>query len=73
MSQDQSYDKLLRKIAGNIKKYREKNNLTQENMAEYGFSYKHYQSLESGSYSMNLRTLHRLAITLKVNVKNFLN
>ena len=70
MKQDQSYNKILKEIAENIKKHRKKNNLTQENMSDYGFSYKHYQRIESGSYSMNLYTLHRLAKAFNINVKS---
>ena len=71
--QYQNYDKLLIKIAGNIKKYRKQNNLTQENMTNYGFSYKHYQRIESGKYSMNLYTLYRLTKAFNINVKNLVD
>ena len=71
MNQDQNYDKLLTKIAGNIKKYRKLNNLTQEDMSDYGFSYKHYQRIESGKYSMNLHTLHRLSQVFNVSIHRF--
>ena len=72
MKKDQSYNKLLKEIAENVKKHRKENNLTQENMSDYGFSYKHYQKIESGSYSMSLHTLHRLAKAFNINVKSLL-
>ena len=72
MNQDQSYDFLLKKIANNIKEARKQNGLTQENMIDYGFNYRHYQKIESGSYSMNLYTLHRLSSIFNVSIRNLL-
>ena len=72
MDQDQSYDLLLNKIAENIKKARKRKGLTQENMMDYGFNYRHYQKMESGSYSMNLYTLHRLSNIFDVSIRNLL-
>lgn len=72
MNQDQSYDILLKKIANNIKKARKQNGLTQENMIDHGFNYRHYQKIESGSYSMNLYTLYRLSNIFNVSIKNLL-
>lgn len=72
MNQDQSYNILLKKIANNIKKARKKSGFTQENMVDYGFNYRHYQKIESGSYSMNLYTLHRLSNIFNVSIKNLL-
>ena len=73
MNQDQSYDLLLKKIAKNIKKARKRKGLTQENMMDYGFNYRHYQKIESGSYSMNLYTLHRLSNIFNISIRNLLN
>ena len=72
MNQDQSYDLLLNKIAENIKKARKRKGLTQENMMDHGFNYRHYQKIESGSYSMNLYTLHRLSNIFNVSIRNLL-
>ena len=72
MNQAQSYNILLKKIAKNIKKARKQKGLTQENMVDYGFNYRHYQKIESGSYSMNLYTLHRLSDIFNVSIRNFL-
>lgn len=54
------YQEFVKTIAANIKRLRKQRNLTQEDMAEQGFNYRHYQKLESGTYSPNLQTLHRL-------------
>ena len=72
MDQDQNYDLLLKRIAKNIKKARKQKGLTQENMMDYGFNYRHYQKIESGSYSMNLYTLHRLSTIFNVSIRNLL-
>ena len=72
MDQDQSYNTLLKKIANNIKETRKKHGFTQEDMVDYGFNYRHYQKIESGSYSMNLYTLYRLSNIFNVSVKNLL-
>ena len=72
MKQDQSYKKLLLKIAGNIRKYRKERNLTQEDMSDYGFSYKHYQRIESGKHSMSLHTLYRLSKAFNISFNKLL-
>ena len=72
MNQGQNYEILLKKIAKNIKKARKRKGLTQENMVDYGFNYRHYQKIESGSYSMNLYTLHRLSNIFNVSIRNLL-
>lgn len=71
MKIERDYGKLLKMIAANIQRIRKDLGLTQEDMAEHGFNYRHYQKLESGSYSPNLRTLHRLAVVLKVSIREF--
>lgn len=71
MKIERDYGKILAAIASNIQKIRRAQGLTQEDMAERGFNYRHYQKLESGTYSPNLRTLHKLAAVFKVNIKDF--
>lgn len=66
-----SYDILLKQISKNIKKTRINKGLTQENMSDHGFNYRHYQKIESGSYSMNLYTLYRLSQIFKVKIIQF--
>ena len=67
----QKYDKLLQRIAGNLKRIRKAKGLTQEGMAHLGFNYRHYQKLESGKHAASLQTLNNLADTLKVDVREF--
>ncbi len=71
MGVDARYDRLLKKIRGNIRDIRRSKHLTQEDMADFGFNYRHYQSIESGRHSPNLHTLFRVAEALKVNIKEF--
>lgn len=71
MTQEERYNKLLRRVAKNLKRLRQVKRLTQEEMREKGFGYRHYQRLESGSYSPNLHTLFRLSEALNVDVKDF--
>lgn len=58
---EKNYAKALEKLAKNIKKARVKNQLRQADMIEFGFSERYIQKLESGQYSPNLYTVHRLA------------
>jgi len=63
-----SYPKLLKTLAMNIKTHRKAKSLTQEDMVDFGFNYRHYQKIESGVYSPNLQTLHRLSEAFDINV-----
>lgn len=58
---EENYAKALERLAKNIKKARLKNQLRQADMIEFGFSERYIQKLESGQYSPNLYTVHRLA------------
>jgi transcriptional regulator with XRE-family HTH domain len=69
--EDRNYAKLLGRIAGHIKRLRKKRGLTQEEIIDYGFNYRFYQKVESGAYSFNLYTLHRLSIAFKVPIQDF--
>ncbi len=71
MEPDKKYNALISKIAKNIKKQRLIKGLTQEEMVDYGFNYRHYQKIESGNYSFNLYTLFRLSQAFKVNIDLF--
>lgn len=72
MQHDKDYDKLLKRISQNIRTARESKGLTQEQMSELGFNYRHYQKLESGSYSPSLQTLYRVAKALKIELKQLI-
>lgn len=69
--QDRSYEKFLERVSGNIVKIRKSKGLTQEGMIPLGYSYRHYQRIESGRNAPNLQTLYRLAQTFKVDVREF--
>ena len=71
MKQENSYDSLIKRVAKNIQTSRKKRQITQEGMAEHGFNYRHYQRIESGTYSMNLYTLYRLSKILKTDITTF--
>jgi len=61
---------VLSRLASNIKMHRNKLALTQEDMMDFGFNYRFFQKLESGTYCPSLRTLHRVASALKVDIKD---
>lgn len=65
---EKKYVLALEKLARNIKKARLKNKLRQADMIEYGFSERYIQKLESGQYSPNLYTVHRLAVAFGLDL-----
>lgn len=65
---EKNYSKLLQHLAQNIKDARIKNNLRQSDMIEFGFSERFIQKIESGVYSPNLYTIHRLAEAFNVTL-----
>jgi transcriptional regulator with XRE-family HTH domain len=69
--QEKSYERFLERVAANIARIRKSRDLTQEDMAKHNYSYRHYQRIESGRNAPNLQTLHRLALTFKVDVREF--
>ncbi|MEZ4846736.1 MAG: helix-turn-helix transcriptional regulator [Bdellovibrionota bacterium] len=68
---DKEYSLVLKDLSKKIKSLREKKGLTQEKMKDFGFNYRHYQKLESGTYSPSFYTLFRLAKAFKVSLKDF--
>jgi transcriptional regulator with XRE-family HTH domain len=68
---ERDYDRFLERIAKNIVAARKTRGLTQEDMIRQGYSYRHYQRIEGGKNAPNLQTLHRLALTFKVDVREF--
>ena len=68
MGQDKDYEKFLVNLSDNIKEKRSQMGITQEEMAEFGFNYRHYQRLESGIHSPSLSTLFKLASIFNVEV-----
>lgn len=69
---EKQYQKLLIRIATNIRKQRLKMKLTQEEMTLHGFDYRYYQRIESGKYSMSLYTLLKLASVFKIDISEIL-
>lgn len=73
MDKSTEFDRFLKKIAKNIKHYRKEAGLTQMDMIDYGFNYRHYQRLESGEGGYNMQTLFRLSKIFKVKVTDLIN
>ncbi|RYZ77783.1 MAG: XRE family transcriptional regulator [Proteobacteria bacterium] len=68
---DARYWKLMKRVAANIKRVRSERRLTQEDMLSLGFERRWFQRIESGTYSVSLPTLDRLARAFKVDVSEF--
>lgn len=68
MDRNTEFDRFLKNISKNIKRYRKKAALTQMDMVNHGFNYRHYQRLESGEAGYNIQTLFRLSKVFKVKV-----
>lgn len=65
------YNKLLTKVAVNLKRIRKSRKLSQARMESFGFDLRNYQRLESGHHSPSLYTLYKLSIAFKVDVADF--
>jgi len=65
------YEKLLGKIAANIKRIRKQRGLSQAGMTKFGFDLRNYQRLEAGTHSPSLYTLHRLATSFNCDIGEF--
>lgn len=59
---------LVKKVSLNLKANRKLNGLTQNDMTKHGFGARWYQRLESGRHIPTIPTLHRLALTFKVDI-----
>jgi len=68
---DEKYWKLVKRVSSNIRRIREQKGRTQEEMASLGFERRWFQRIESGTYSISLPTLDRLARVLKTDVIEF--
>ena len=68
---DDRYWKLMRRVAFNVKRVRGKQGYTQEDMLSLGFERRWFQRIESGTYSVSLPTLDRLARALRVDISEF--
>ena len=61
----------MKRIADNIRRVRLAKNLTQEDMTTLGMERRWFQRIESGTYSVSLPTLDRVARALKVDISEF--
>ena len=75
MKFENEFEILLRALGHKIKEYREKINLTQEDMADgnYTVDYKYYQRIESGKRNITIKTLFKLSKKLNVPLKDLLD
>ena len=64
--------KLTKKFSSNLRRLRLAKKLTQEDMTSYGFNYRHYQKLESGSHIPSLMTILKLSKIMGVQAKDLL-
>jgi transcriptional regulator with XRE-family HTH domain len=71
-SLDLKYDKLLIRIAANIKALRKARGLSQRNMEAFGFDLRNYQRLEAGDHSPSLYTLHKLSLAFRVDISEII-
>ncbi len=65
---EKNYSQMLQNLASNVKRARLRKKLRQVDMIDYGFSERFIQKVESGSYSPNLYTVHRLAEALEIEI-----
>lgn len=72
VNKGRTYSDSLRLLAKNLKQIRKSKGLTQEDMAEHGFNYRHYRKIESGSYSPSFQTLYRISKILDVSLSDLL-
>ena len=70
-STENKYERLLAKIATNIKRIRKSRGLSQRDMETFGFDLRNYQRLEAGNHSPSLYTVHKLALAIKVDLEEF--
>ena len=68
---EKSYEKLLAKIAKNMKRLRKEKGISQPKMAQFGYDVRNYQKLEAGNHSPSLFTLHKLAICFDSAIEEF--
>jgi len=69
-----NFENEAKRLGKRIQELRKKRGLRQEDMEEFGISYKYYQRIESpGSHPVNitLKTLLKIARALEVEVSDF--
>lgn len=63
---------LLRNVGKKIQSYRLKAGLRQEDLEDFGVSWKHYQKIESGQTNTTIRMLYKIAKALKCHPRDLL-
>ncbi len=69
MKVEKEFHDFLLIVGQNIKKYRERANITQEEMADL-VDYKYYQRIEYGQKNITLKTVLKIAKKLNVQPKD---
>ncbi len=69
MKAEKEFHDFLLIVGQNIKKYRERANITQEEMADL-VDYKYYQRIEYGQKNITLKTVLKIAKKLNVQPKD---
>ena len=59
-------ERFMRLVGKRIREIRMSRGLTQEEMQNFGFNYRYYQFIESGTINLTLKTLDRIANAFKV-------
>jgi len=75
MKFDHEFELLLQRLGQRIKEYREKSELTQEQMSEgsHPLEYKFYQKVEGGKRNITLRTLFKISKKLGIPLRDLLD
>lgn len=62
---------VTKKVQNNVKRFRKKRGLTQENMQDYELNLRQFQRIESGeTQNMTLANLFKIARALKVDIQD---
>ncbi|QQR81582.1 MAG: helix-turn-helix transcriptional regulator [Deltaproteobacteria bacterium] len=62
----------MQRVGRNVRKARNNQKITQEQMRDLGFNYRYYQKIEAGEVNVTLDTLVKLSRALKCPITNFL-
>lgn len=65
-------DLILKKVGSRIRACRLKAGLNQEDVENFGVSWKHYQKIEAGQTNTTIKILYKLAKAFKCHPKEFL-
>lgn len=65
-------DRELKRVGKRIREKRLKAGLTQEEVENFGVSWKHFQKIESGQTNTTIKVLYKLAKAFKCHPREFL-